>query len=128
MDTGVRAERDARYRNSEKGRATKRAYAQRYSERRRQIDREKNYDLAPWDYDAMREAQGGLCAICRTRPGIRVDHDHSDGRVRGLLCDRCNLAIGALGDTAAGVRAALAYLEGYEAKRPVAAVLEPLEA
>lgn len=40
-----------------------------------------------------------------------VDHDHETGRVRGLLCNRCNVALARFGDTIAGVRAALNYLE-----------------
>lgn len=49
--------------------------------------------LAPGDYERMLEAQGGGCAICETKPKTRrlhVDHDHRTGRVRGLLCFRCN--------------------------------------
>ena len=72
------------------------------------------------DYDAMLAKQGGLCAICRkpetsTLRGklipLAVDHDHASGRVRGLLCGKCNKGIGLLGDSASGIRAALAYLE-----------------
>jgi hypothetical protein len=39
-----------------------------------------------------------------------LDHCHSTGRVRGLLCKRCNSGIGYLGDTRLGVQAAIAYL------------------
>ena len=48
--------------------------------------------------ERMLEAQGGVCAICRKpRPENRtlhVDHDHKTGRIRGLLCFRCNNALG----------------------------------
>lgn len=40
-----------------------------------------------------------------------VDHDHETGKVRGVLCRGCNGALGKFGDTVAGVRRALAYLE-----------------
>ena len=50
------------------------------------------------DYDRMFEAQGGVCAICgEARPEERtlhVDHDHGTGVIRGLLCFRCNNALG----------------------------------
>ena len=59
-------------------------------------------------YNAMLAVQGGLCAICRqaqtqtnkwgTRYALHVDHCHSCGVVRGLLCERCNTGIAALGD------------------------------
>lgn len=46
------------------------------------------YGLEPGDYDKLFEAQQGRCAICKgTRRGrLDVDHDHSTGIVRGLLC------------------------------------------
>lgn len=45
----------------------------------------------------MLEEQGGVCAICRGREGrkyLAVDHSHVTGCVRGLLCTRCNVAVG----------------------------------
>ena len=71
-------------------------------------DRERERNLAQFgltieDYDAMHEAQDGLCAICKqpetsSRDGkvyrLAVDHDHKTGKVRGLLCFKCNSAMG----------------------------------
>lgn len=48
-------------------------------------------------YESLLEQQGGVCAICDSPPGKRpldVDHDHDTGVVRGLLCPRCNTALG----------------------------------
>jgi len=48
----------------------------------------------------MLEEQGGVCAICGNgqdagyRQLLYVDHDHETGKVRGLLCQRCNSGIG----------------------------------
>ena len=47
-------------------------------------------------YEALLEAQGGGCAICGATPKTRrldTDHDHKTGKVRGLLCHRCNRAL-----------------------------------
>lgn len=43
--------------------------------------------------------------------GLQIDHDHETGEFRGWICFRCNTAIGKLGDTIAGLKEALAYLE-----------------
>ena len=51
------------------------------------------YGLTPEEYQSILTRQNGACAICQRHPRKRrlaVDHDHGDGHVRGLLCDRCN--------------------------------------
>ena len=63
----------------------------------------RKYCLTIDDYDEMLKRQGGVCAICGTdqtgKDGrFNVDHCHRTGRVRGLLCKKCNLGIGLLGD------------------------------
>lgn len=74
------------------------------------------YGMTVREFDASLSAQKGLCACCGTDdPGgphgsFIVDHDHETGDVRGILCNRCNSAIGWLGDSAEGVAKALAYL------------------
>ena len=53
------------------------------------------------------------CELCGKPPGARalaLDHCHVSGRFRGWLCGKCNTGIGMLGDTVAGLRAALRYL------------------
>lgn len=57
------------------------------------------YGITEERYAQMLHAQGGVCALCRRdRPGrwgqYHVDHDHETGRLRGLLCVRCNAALG----------------------------------
>jgi hypothetical protein len=77
------------------------------------------FGLTLADYEAMLKAQGGLCALCgqpetATRKGtlraLCVDHCHESGRVRGLLCYRCNLAVGLIGDNAEWAGKLAAYL------------------
>jgi hypothetical protein len=63
------------------------------------------------DLDAMLLAQHGVCAICQTAPAAHVDHDHQTDQVRGLLCFRCNAALGQLGDDALVLRRAARYVE-----------------
>lgn len=92
----------------------------------REDNREKFLSLA-WDrtlrvrfgissknYSDIFDYQGGVCAICKNvnRDGNRlaVDHCHKSGLIRGLLCKRCNLAIGFLDDNTDIIQSAASYL------------------
>lgn len=72
------------------------------------------YGLSPEQYDAIFAAQGGRCAVCGRPPKknrLSVDHDHRTGRVRGLLCFRCNYGIGWFQDDLERLRKVSTYLE-----------------
>jgi Autographiviridae endonuclease VII len=61
------------------------------------------YGMTIEAYEALEQQQGGVCAICEGPPlgraiRLHVDHCHETGRVRGLLCGKCNTAIAFLGD------------------------------
>ena len=73
------------------------------------------YGISSDDYDRLFAHQRGACAICgkRSAKTLCVDHCHATGKVRGLLCQRCNLALGHLNDSPTLVSAALAYLTGF---------------
>jgi len=77
----------------------------------------KKYGITLEERDRIVASQGGRCAICLTEnPGgkgrrLGIDHDHSDGRIRGALCNNCNRGIGHLKDSVASLRAAIEYLE-----------------
>lgn len=64
--------------------------------------REWKYGLAKGQFDEMMKAQDGKCAICprdlKPCQGTHVDHDHVTGKVRGLLCPRCNRNVALLDD------------------------------
>lgn len=70
------------------------------------------YGMDPAEYDSMVEEQAGLCTICGNLPemGLVVDHDHSTGRVRGLLCGQCNVGLGMFRDNPDLLMNALIYL------------------
>lgn len=74
------------------------------------------FGLTTGQYDAMLQVQGGVCAICKTPPGKRrlaVDHDHSTGMVRALLCVNCNTGIGKAKDSIELLEAWVAYLKRW---------------
>lgn len=57
------------------------------------------YGINIEQYDAILESQGGGCAICSRKPGkiaLHVDHCHSTGVVRGVLCHQCNWYLGTI--------------------------------
>jgi hypothetical protein len=75
------------------------------------------YGLSVSDYDAILQKQGGVCAICgNTEPRGRlvVDHNHGDGKVRGLLCHVCNRALGGFKDSRNLLLKAVKYLDHHE--------------
>lgn len=74
------------------------------------------YGIKTGEYDAMSAAQSHVCAICKKPPRSRsmsVDHNHASGAVRGLLCQGCNMLVGALENPLA--KAARSYLAFYGA-------------
>lgn len=68
------------------------------------------YGASADDIDNLLRHQNGLCAICLKRKGRHVDHDHVSGAVRGILCFRCNGALGQFGDDVRRMEKAVAYL------------------
>ena len=73
------------------------------------------YGITRDQYLEMVADQGGLCAICGTEyHPLMVDHCHVTGVVRGLLCRRCNIALGWMEDKVDRLRAAADYLEAVE--------------
>ena len=71
------------------------------------------YGITPEQYDEMLEAQGGVCAICKQAPEGRrlaVDHCHTTGNNRGLLCINCNTALGKFFDNTEYLSNAIRYL------------------
>lgn len=79
-------------------------------------DLQRTFGITLDDYYQMFEAQGGLCAICKQPPGKRalaVDHNHTTGQVRALLCGRYNVGLGQFQDSTALLTEAILYLEKY---------------
>jgi hypothetical protein len=70
----------------------------------------RKYGITLEDFEALLAAQGGGCAICGREGVDHVDHDHRTGRVRGILCFRCNVALGQLDDDPERLLAALTYI------------------
>jgi hypothetical protein len=70
----------------------------------------RQYGLDAELHGGMYAQQAGRCAICDMKGDLVVDHDHSTGEVRGLLCSHCNLALGLMKDSPLALTKAIAYL------------------
>src|SRR4051812_28110056 len=99
------------------------------------------YKIRPEEYDAMREAQGYRCPICRrheddipvraygrprkdgtpkaTAAKLVLDHCHTTLRRRALLCQDCNVGLGAFAEDPDRLRGALRYLADQAQHSPV---------
>lgn len=82
-----------------------------------------HYGITQAQYDQLLARQDGGCRICRRRPEelpagrsgdgrLYVDHDHSTGVVRALLCGRCNAALGMACESVDVLLRMVAYLKG----------------
>lgn len=99
-------------------RAHRRAHPDHY----RGKDLKKTFGIALEDYQRMFVAQNGVCGICEKpekdiRNGkvrwLAVDHNHTTGQVRGLLCGGCNKAIGLMCESVETLTNAIAYLKTH---------------
>ena len=109
----------------------KKAYATQWirEDRKRDPDKykhkalKKQYNIGLDEYMIMLESQKGVCSICNKEESainphtkqprdLAVDHCHSTGKVRGLLCSKCNTALGSFKDDISLLEAAIVYLKG----------------
>lgn len=121
--------------NKEKNRIWQKEYDEKHREEKRKYHKEwrlKNwekyatkradqrlrvrYKIGLKDYDRMSKEQNNVCAICGdkvTDKRLRVDHNHTTGKVRGLLCVGCNIGIGAFKENINFMLSAVKYLQRY---------------
>jgi hypothetical protein len=57
------------------------------------------YGVSQPEYETMKAANNGVCPLCKLRPVTDIDHNHSTGKVRGMLCMRCNGVLGNVEDS-----------------------------
>ena len=103
------------------------AYGKKWEEDNKELRREvhmrshlqRTYGISIEQYDQLRQRQDYRCRICSIHESeaqhgrLCVDHCHGSGKVRGLLCKKCNSAIGLLGDNVDILSAAITYLEEF---------------
>ena len=86
---------------------------------KRNSNLQRQFGITLDDYNRMSQQQNGVCAICgkpetaHNQGGLRplsVDHDHKTGKVRGLLCGRCNTGLGQFQENKLFLLSAITYL------------------
>lgn len=100
-------------RRREAARRRRQEEPEKQREVQRRYDLKRGYGMTHEDYDALLYRQNLGCAICGRRPekrALAVDHCHETGRVRGLLCHKCNPGIGIFCDDPALLLKAADYL------------------
>jgi hypothetical protein len=82
---------------------------------KRGVKLKEKYNLSIIEYEELLNKQGGSCAICNSLPirrNLDIDHDHITGKIRGILCESCNKAIGMFKDDIELLNKAINYLKG----------------
>lgn len=101
-------------------------YMREYRKRKphiiKSIELKKRFGIGLEEYQILSETQQNVCAICkqpeksvdhRTKKVryLAVDHCHTTGKIRGLLCSDCNTALGLLKDSVGNLQSAIEYLK-----------------
>ena len=107
-----KARREANVEDSRRrGREHARKWRQANAKRSREIQIKCLYGLAPEELLALQEKHNGRCAICGLARKLVIDHGHLSGKVRGLLCGRCNTGLGMFYESSEALRKAADYVE-----------------
>lgn len=121
-DIRISQAREWRAKNREKLRAYDKSSYQRRKDKfvgwNRARNLRKNYGITIEQYDEMFKAQSGVCAVCLgmnlSGRRLAVDHNHATGKIRQLLCSRCNSSIGLAKENAQILYKLAEYLEKHE--------------
>jgi hypothetical protein len=101
------------YRSRDMINESSRKWVAKNREKRRNTHLKHEYGICLKDYEEMLSRQAGLCAICNGNKRLNVDHNHVTNKVRGLLCNSCNLAIGYMCDSVDSLQSAIKYLVAH---------------
>jgi hypothetical protein len=105
------------------------------SERQRRSTLLYKYGITPARYNRLFAEQNGVCAICgqvesrinwqtKLLDSLAVDHDHSTGDVRALLCHKCNASLGYMNEDPERIRALLHYAEWCQTREPDTKIIQ----
>ncbi len=111
----IKATEKYRKENPEIYRAASLKHWHSLNEKKKQERWIKRYGITAKEYDKLLKQQNNVCKICKqkckTKKFLSVDHCHSTGKIRGLLCVKCNSALGMLNDNIKYFESAIEYLK-----------------
>lgn len=105
--------------NKEKRLARGREYMRAHAGKTWANSLKRLFGITSDDYQIMFENQGGRCDICGkhqsdTGKRLYVDHNHATGKVRALLCQHCNTALGFVDDNEGTLQKMIDYLRRHD--------------
>ena len=111
--------KEYRKNNVEKVRKYQRKYDKNNSSQKKNTTIKRNYGITLEEYNIIFNNQQGCCAICKKHQDefkipFGVDHNHKTGKIRGLLCGKCNLLLGYANDNITTLESATIYLKNNE--------------
>lgn len=79
---------------------------------KKDINLKKNYNFTLHEYNELLKKQNGVCAIC-LQPSTRfhLDHNHTTGQVRAVLCNNCNVGLGYFKENITYLQAAITFVQ-----------------
>ena len=113
---GKRAEYSKNFRKKHPERVLAAQRAARTPEKSRRHNMKYNHGLTPEQFDAMFESQDKGCAICgvtEAKPWWHVDHCHSTGKIRGILCHYCNVSLGYAKESVSRLENMIVYIRKH---------------
>jgi len=84
--------------NNEKNRKYRKNESEEVKKARYKRNTLRIHGLTPENYEEILQLHENKCAVCKSEENLCVDHDHTTGKVRGILCNSCNAALGMLKD------------------------------
>lgn len=110
--------KENRLKNLEKARLNSRNQYQKNKSKHKNYSLKK-YNIDLIEYKTMLKNQNNCCALCKKSEldftkSLAVDHDHKTGRVRALLCEKCNVGLGSFKDNPELLRKAADYIDFYK--------------
>ncbi len=115
---GIWSKRQNFTRTKEQRNASARLWRVNNPESARRVRKKQNlkrFGLTEDSFNVIMVKQNGVCAICKNpepaKRALAIDHNHQTGKIRGLLCTRCNQGIGCFVDQPLILEAAIKYLQ-----------------